>query len=77
MNINNWPLLQKYFRQVYFTVEDMAKKYPKAAKKKRIIKKWKKRFPTKELIFDVLIYKNNPFLALMSCKHSGSYKPNE
>ncbi len=58
--------------QIYMPVEYLKAKYPKAAKRKRILKKWNNRFGN-----DLEIYDRNPFLELLSkeAPSTGVYYP--
>lgn len=66
----------RILRQLYQPVAYYKKRYPKAAKKRRIIKKWENRFGKDFLVTD-LIYKENPLLKLLEKQDlfQGSYIP--
>src|ERR1700679_729102 len=60
--------------QLYSPMSYMKKRYPKAAKKKRIIKKWAKRFGTDDFEIAKIVYSRNPILELSYGNYTGGFE---
>lgn len=64
----------KALRSVYSPISEMKKRYPKAAKKTRIITKWTNRFGP-DVDLSTIVYKENFLLKLLPYQEWGGYFP--
>lgn len=60
----------KAFERLYYPVRYHLKRYPKAGKKRRILKKWVNRFGEDSL---TIFLKDNPFLKMLPKEENGGF----